>query len=110
MSIASTPFSWASETIRAVISSLASSSTSPVPGSTMSAAANAPSIASSVMSMVSMPALRIASTWALVIFLPSATETSAPGIFTPFLARSPTMVSLTAHLTALPARCSRSTP
>ena len=75
-SIFSTPFSCAIATTRWLNSSLASSSTSPVAGSTMSAAANAPSSASSVIAMSLTPALRRPSMWVLVIFLPSPIETS----------------------------------
>ncbi len=106
-SIFSTPFSCAIATTRWVSSSLASSSTSPVPGSTMSAAANAPVSASSVIAMSFTPALRRPSMWDFVIFLPSPIDTS-PAL-TSLRARWPTSPSPTAQYSALSRRLRRST-
>jgi len=58
--------------------------TSPVDGSTTSAAAKAPSISASEISIASMPALRSAATAALVIFLPAWMTISECGIVMSF--------------------------
>ena len=63
-------FSCAIEMTRGVSSSLASRITSPVDGSTMSAAAKAPSSAASATSIASMLAFFSAAIAVVVIFLP----------------------------------------
>ena len=66
----------------------------------MSAAANAPSSASSATGTASMPALRSAAIALALIFLPLCTEKS-PAL-TSAAARSPTRLSLTAHISDWP--------
>ena len=73
----------------------------------MSATANAPSMASSCTSIVSMPAFFRAAIPDVVIFLPSPIVTSPA--FTSLFERSPTRLPATDHLMLLPSRCSRST-
>ena len=110
MSTLSTFFSCAIEMTRGVSSSLASSSTSPVPGSTMSAAAKAPSRASSVIVDGVDAGLAQRRRWRLADLLALGHRDVGAGILMSFVARRPTMLSLTAQRSVVPARCSRSTP
>jgi hypothetical protein len=66
----------------------------------MSAAANAPSSASSATGIDSMPALRSAAMAFALIFLPPCTEKS-PALMS-VAARSPTRLSFTAHIRDCP--------
>ena len=107
-SMRSTFFSCAIEMTRGVSSSLASRITSPVSGSTMSAAAKAPSSASSATGTASMPACRSAARPLLLIFLPLCTRKSPA--FTSAAARSPCRLSDTTHISEVPRfRMTRST-
>src|SRR4030095_6772820 len=71
-------------------------STSPVDGSTTSAAANAPSSSASAISTNSTPAFLIAASALEVIFLPAWVTTSLPALMS-FAARSPWTLSPTPH-------------
>jgi hypothetical protein len=76
---------------------LASRITSPVDGSTTSAAAKAPSSSASEISTASTFARFSASTAFFVIFLPDWTVKFSPGTTMSFAARRPTRLSATAQ-------------
>ena len=107
-SISSTPFSWASDTFRGITSSLASRITSPVDGSTTSAAAYAPSISASATSIHSMPASFRSSTAFALIFLPAPIFRPPSSTTSPAAFRS-NRLRLTAHRGASPRKEMRST-
>ena len=93
----STFFSCAIEMTRGSSGSFASRITSPVDGSTTSAAANAPSSSASEISIASTLAFFSASIAFLVIFLPDWIVNSPPGTWISVAARSPTRLSATAQ-------------
>ena len=98
MSMRSTFFSCAIEMTRGSSVSLASRITSPVDGSTMSAAAKAPSSSASEISTASTFGLACSASIAfLVIFLPCWTVKFSPGTTMSLAARRPTRLSLTAQ-------------